>query len=186
MRSAPILTAVGILLVAAVAACTPPPPPGVAYPILCPVKGTVSFTNDWHAPRAGGLVHEGNDVFAARGRPNVAVTSGVLSRRVGARSGYAAWLVGDDGNEYFYAHFSSWAGGDRRVVAGEVIGYTGDTGDAFGTAPHTHFEVHPKGVNGAVNPYPSLVAACTDRSGVSASSQPEGDVPSAADDGLER
>jgi murein DD-endopeptidase MepM/ murein hydrolase activator NlpD len=188
MRRVPILAVVSVMAVVAVAACMPlPPPEGASYSIQCPVTGRVSFTNDWHAPRAGGLLHEGNDVFAPSGTPNVAVVSGVASWRVGARSGKAVWLDGDDGNEYFYAHFTEWNGSERRVVAGEVIGFTGMTGDAAGTSPHTHFEIHPAGADGdAVNPYPSLVAACTNRAGVSAASAPDDDLSSAADDGLER
>ncbi len=195
MRRVPILAVVSLVAAAGVAACTPlppPPPEGASYSIRCPVNGRVSFTNDWHVPRAGGNVHEGNDVFGPRGTPAVAVVSGVAKWRVGARSGLAAWLEGDDGNDYFYAHFDARQGEERRVVAGEVIGYVGTTGDAVGTSPHTHFEIHPDG-GAAVNPFPSLVNACPDRAGVSAASASDGDVPasdgdvsSASDDGLER
>lgn len=166
-----------------------PPVAGEIFDILCPVTGAVSFTNDWHAPRAGGLLHMGNDIFAPRGRPNVAVVDGIARFRTGARSGKAIWLDGDDGNEYFYAHFDAWhgTGPERRVTAGDVIGYTGNTGDAATTPTHTHFEIHDGALDGeAVNPYPSLVEACTNRTGVSAAEHTEvGDVPSAGADGLE-
>ena len=193
MRRAVFPALTGLVVTVMVAACTPPPPPppaGTAYAIRCPVTQDVSFSNDWHAPRAGGLLHEGNDIFAPRGRANVAVVSGLARFRTGARSGKAIWLDGDDGNDYFYAHFDSWkgTGPERRVVAGEVIGYTGNTGDAATTATHTHFEIHPAAAGGEpVNPYASLVKACTSRTGVSTASSPDaGDVSSAADDGLER
>jgi peptidoglycan LD-endopeptidase LytH len=184
MRRVPILAVVTLIAATSLAACAFPPVEGASYPIRCPVTGRVSFTNDWHAPR-GALLHEGNDVFAARGTTSVAVVSGVAEWRFGSRSGLAVWLNGDDGNDYFYAHFDAWNGSARRVVAGEVIGYVGTTGDAVGTSPHTHFEIHPGGGHNPVNPYPSLVTACTDRAGVSAASPGGGDVSSAADDGLE-
>lgn len=159
MRRALVLTVAPLIIVAAVSACTPvpPPPEGAAYDIRCPVTGTVSFSNDWHAPRSGGLLHEGNDVFAPRGRANVAVVAGTARYRTGTRSGKAIWLDGDDGNDYFYAHFDAWegTGPERRVAAGEVIGYTGNTGDAASTPTHTHFEIHPAGAGGdAVNRTP--------------------------------
>ncbi len=186
-------TLAGFTLAAVAVACVrlpEPPPDGVAYDILCPVTGTVSFTNDWHAPRSGGTLHEGNDIMAPRLTPSVAVVDGEIRWAVGDKSGYAVWLEDEDGNEYFYAHFAAWAhadaavGSKRDVVAGEVIGYVGDTGNAAGT-PHLHFEIHPDGGE-PVNPYPSLYAECTDRTGTHGATGRGSDVASTSDDRFER
>jgi murein DD-endopeptidase MepM/ murein hydrolase activator NlpD len=135
------------------------PAPVAAGNLICPVRGAVSFVDSWGAPRPQGR-HEGVDLMAARGTPNVAVVSGdVRMRSAGGRPGLGVALEGDDGNLYYYFHFDSYAGGSRRVTQGEVIGYTGNTGDASGGPTHTHFEVHPGG-GGPVNPYPYVVGVC--------------------------
>lgn len=135
------------------------PAPAQAGSLVCPIQGPVSFIDSWGAPRPQGP-HMGVDLMAARGSPNVAVVSGeVTMRSPGGLPGLGVHLQGDDGNLYYYFHFDSYEGGARRVAQGEVIGYTGNTGDASGGPTHTHFEVHPGG-GGAVNPYPYVAAVC--------------------------
>jgi murein DD-endopeptidase MepM/ murein hydrolase activator NlpD len=126
--------------------------------IVCPVQGAVSFIDSWGAPRHQGA-HQGVDLMAATGTPNVAVVSGDVTYKGGGTSGLGAYLHGDDGNLYYYFHLSAYEGGARHVSQGEVIGFVGNTGDARYTAPHTHFEIHPGG-GAAVNPYPSVAAVC--------------------------
>ena len=130
----------------------------VSTGIVCPVQGAVSFIDSWGAPRHQGA-HQGVDLMAATGTPNVAVVSGDVTFKEGGTSGLGAYLHGDDGNLYYYFHLSAYEGGARHVSQGEVIGYVGNTGDARYTAPHTHFEIHPGG-GAAVNPYPSVAAVC--------------------------
>jgi murein DD-endopeptidase MepM/ murein hydrolase activator NlpD len=126
--------------------------------IVCPIRGALSFIDSWGAPRHQGR-HQGVDLMAARGTPNVAVVAGTVSFRAGGTSGKGAYLNGDDGTLYYYFHLDSYEGDARRVAQGEVIGYVGNTGDARYTATHTHFEIHP-GHGDAVNPYPSVRAVC--------------------------
>lgn len=135
-----------------------------------PVAGDVEFIDSWGYPRMMGTPsahwHQGTDIFAIHGTPLIAAENGELAR-VGTASlgGNKLWVRGDSGNEYYYAHLSAFAPGiedGRRVRAGEVIGYVGDTGNARGTSPHLHFEIHPDG-RGPVNPYPLLKAAYGNR-----------------------
>jgi murein DD-endopeptidase MepM/ murein hydrolase activator NlpD len=127
--------------------------------LLCPVQGPVSFVDSWHDPRPGGRAHEGVDLMSPRGTPNVAIVSGAVTMRSGGTSGNGVTLRGDNGDEYRYYHLSAYEGGARTVAQGDVIGYTGNTGDASGGAPHTHFEIHPGG-GSPVNPYPTVRGIC--------------------------
>jgi murein DD-endopeptidase MepM/ murein hydrolase activator NlpD len=134
-----------------------------------PVFGTASFGDSFGAPRPGipGGWHHGEDIFAEEGSPLLAVADGTI-HTVGfiKLGGYRLWLRDDFGNEFYYAHLSAYsplAIDGKRVEAGDVIGFVGDTGDAEGGSPHLHFEIHPAamsglGYDGVVAPYPILIA----------------------------
>ena len=126
---------------------------------LCPVAGPVSFTDSWGASRSGGRSHKGVDMFAARGTPVVAPVGGVATLRSVSLGGLSFFLDGDNGDTYFGTHLDSY-GTSGRVSAGTVLGYVGNTGNARTASPHLHFEIHPGGFGGAVNPYPTVRAAC--------------------------
>jgi murein DD-endopeptidase MepM/ murein hydrolase activator NlpD len=98
-------------------------------------------------------------MFAPTGAPLVAVKAGTISHMaMNGAGGNEAYLAANDGNVYFYAHLSQYAGGPRSVSQGEVIGYVGSTGNA--AAPHLHFEIRIGGANGSrINPYPTLASA---------------------------
>jgi murein DD-endopeptidase MepM/ murein hydrolase activator NlpD len=128
---------------------------------VCPVQGGVSFTDTFGAPRSGGRTHKGVDMFAATGTPLVAVVAGSVFFQSDNLGGLAAYVQGNDGNTYYYAHLSDYAGGSRSVSAGELIGHVGNTGDASDGPSHLHFEIRPGGPNGlAINPYPTVRAHC--------------------------
>ena len=132
-----------------------------------PVYGPSSFSDDFGAPRATTGWHHGNDIFATLGAPVLAVADGTLFS-VGWNDvgGNRLWVRDQAGNEFYYAHlsaYSSLARDGAQVKAGDVVGFVGTTGDAAGTPPHLHFEVHPRqllwmGYDGAVDPYPYLLA----------------------------
>jgi murein DD-endopeptidase MepM/ murein hydrolase activator NlpD len=125
--------------------------------LVCPVPGA-AFSNDFGQPRTG-HTHQGNDMFAPMGTPNLAVVSGNITYGDGGSGGMGAYLEGDNGVTYVYYHLSEYLGGPRRVAQGEVIAKLGMSGNAG--APHTHFETRPGGRTAtAINPYPTLVKIC--------------------------
>ncbi len=125
--------------------------------LVCPVPGA-AFSNDFGQPRTGHS-HQGNDMFAPMGTPDLAVIGGNITYGDGGSGGMGAYLEGDNGVTYVYYHLSEYVGGPRRVAQGEVVGKLGMTGNAG--APHTHFETRPGGRTApAVNPYPTLVKIC--------------------------
>lgn len=103
-----------------------------------------------------GRGHKGVDIAAPYGTPIYAAASGKISKTVisGWGSGYGKHVVikNDDGNTCRYAHMSYLAEGIAEgdyVVAGQLIGYVGSTGDSTGN--HLHFEVITSD-NSYVNP----------------------------------
>jgi murein DD-endopeptidase MepM/ murein hydrolase activator NlpD len=127
--------------------------------MVCPVAGPTSFVDSWGAPRSGGRSHQGVDMMAAYGTPQVAIVSGTITYAAySSLGGNIQYLSGDDGNLYVYIHSSSFTVTSGHVQAGQVISYVGDTGNAAGT-PHLHFEFHPGG-GAAVNPTPLVASLC--------------------------
>ncbi len=100
--------------------------------------------------------HTGLDFAAPYGTEIHAVAGGVVSS-AGYDGAYGNKTVVtlDDGTEIWYCHQSEFAvsAGDT-VTPGELIGYIGETGNAFGA--HLHVEVHPGGGD-AVDPFPAFV-----------------------------
>jgi murein DD-endopeptidase MepM/ murein hydrolase activator NlpD len=128
-----------------------------------PVNGGASYSDTYGGVRNDIYDgwHHGDDLFASLGTPVVAVATGKLSL-VGWNQlgGWRLWLTDGRGNSFYYAHlagYSRWILDHPNVKAGQVIGFLGRTGDAFTTAPHLHFEIHPQlylrlGYDGAVDP----------------------------------
>ena len=122
----------------------------------CPVPGS-RFINGWGFARSGGRSHAGIDLFAPMGTPVYAPASGWVDIATGSIGGLQFRLTDANGTLWFGSHLSKF-GKSGQVSAGDVIGYVGDSGNAKGSNPHLHFEVHPSGQ--AVNPYPFLRSAC--------------------------
>jgi len=123
----------------------------------CPVP-TGGFINDFGFPRPAGRVHEGNDLFAARGTPVRAPVSGQAERTPNSIGGNAVQLRGDDGNRYYLAHLDS-SGRPARSPPATWSATSATRATPITTPPHLHFEVHPNGGQ-AVNPFPTITLAC--------------------------
>jgi hypothetical protein len=136
-------------------------------PIVFPMLGNVTWTDTFGASRGGGTrKHIGQDLAAEKMRPLLACFDGVLRRySILSTDGYTANYIhinndtpgtddGEGGDEYAYAP-GVWDG--VSVVAGQMIAYCGDSGNAEETIPHLHFELFSK--NGVFNAANSLLAA---------------------------
>lgn len=132
-----------------------------------PVHGPASFSNTFGAARAVVGWHHGEDIFAPLGAPVLAVADGtIFSAGWNDLGGNRLWLRDANGNEFYYAHmaaFTPLAVNGTRVRAGDVLGFVGASGDAEGTPPHLHFEIHPvgmlgRGYDGVITPYRYLLA----------------------------
>lgn len=131
--------------------------------VVCPLTpGRVSFIDSWGYPRSGGRRHKGTDMFARYGDPVFAMESGTVSVRTGGLGGLTIWLTGDSGIAYYYAHLSRYdVSSGQRVTQGQQIAGNGNSGNAEGTSPHVHLQIHPGGrSSSAVNPYPTVAEAC--------------------------
>jgi murein DD-endopeptidase MepM/ murein hydrolase activator NlpD len=122
-----------------------------------PVAGLADWSDNWLEPRFTPTfhLHQGDDIFAARGTPVRAPFAGVVryAPQEGA-GGNAAYVTTADGTYYYMAHldsFSTKIASGASVKQGDVVGFNGDTGDATGGATHVHFEIHPRG-GAAIDP----------------------------------
>ena len=113
--------------------------------LLMPVDGArvSEVANTWGAPRGGGLVHAGQDIFAKRGTLVRSATAGIVWMiGTSVRGGIWVYVLGAGGRRYYYAHLERVASGLRegqRVTTNTVLGRVGTTGDAETTPPHLHF-----------------------------------------------
>jgi hypothetical protein len=142
--------------------------------IVFPLIGDVEVDDNYGDPRANGR-HAGIDMMTPRRTPVVAAEAGKVKWwTTSARAGCMLYLYGASGTTYLYIHLNN----DRtlkndnkggcvaastytvpdgtQVTAGQLIAWSGDSGDADGN-PHLHFEVHPN--DGAdIDPFATLVS----------------------------
>jgi len=112
-----------------------------------PIRGG-TFSSGF-GPRWG-TMHKGIDWACSSGTPVFASSAGVVERAEYSGSyGYVVYIDHPDGRQTRYAHNSKLACKvGQSVKQGEVIAYSGSTGNS--TGPHVHFEILIGGVQ--VNP----------------------------------
>jgi len=148
---------------------------GAAVPqkIIFPVLGSTTYTDDFGDPRADGPPHQGIDIIAGKRSLALAAEAGKVEFYArSATAGCMLYLHGASGTDYYYIHLNNdltpkndnrgkcvagtaYAKGLKdgaKVVAGQPVGYVGDSGDANGIHAHLHFELHP-GRKAATDPY---------------------------------
>ena len=121
-----------------------PAPTGAASAAgyVWPVHGVLTSYYGWR----WGRMHEGIDIAVSNGTPVVAAAAGTVIV-AGWMGGYGNLVVVDHGGgvSTAYGHNTSVAAGvGQHVAQGQLIAYSGNTGNS--TGPHVHFEVR---INGA-------------------------------------
>ncbi|WTW97020.1 peptidoglycan DD-metalloendopeptidase family protein [Streptomycetaceae bacterium NBC_01309] len=115
--------------------------------------------------QAGGRwsnLHTGIDFPVDRGTPVRAVTDGVVRTEWNRSYGNMVILTAADGTETWYCHLTRAKVNSGPVKAGDVIAYSGNSGNS--TGPHLHLEVRPNG-GAPINPIPWLRARGLDPTG---------------------
>jgi murein DD-endopeptidase MepM/ murein hydrolase activator NlpD len=135
---------------------------------VSPIAGiTVKDLHDSFNEMHHGHPHEAIDIVELRGTPVHAVVDGTIKKIFFSRRGGKTIYEFDRAEAYcyYYAHLDGYASGlheGQHISAGDVIGYTGSTGNASPDAPHLHFAVYELGPDKrwwqgrALDPYPLL------------------------------
>jgi murein DD-endopeptidase MepM/ murein hydrolase activator NlpD len=151
--------------------------PAEEFHLVFPQDAAVTrFDSTYGAGKEDGRRHQGNDLMAPKMTPVYAVSDGVVIRAATTpRAGSHIWIDHGNGWTSWYMHLNNDTPGTDNgraardetfapgieagafVVAGQVIGFVGDSGNAEGTESHTHFELHKDGRS--VNPYSYLTEA---------------------------
>ena len=126
--------------------------PSIGFPVKG--KNSRSISSFFGDPRDGGRrEHHGVDIFAPRHTPVLAPSDASVTRvGEGDIGGRYVWLYDSRRSMYLYfAHLETQevSRGDI-VLAGQLIGTVGNTGNARYTPPHLHFGIYK---NGPIDPF---------------------------------
>jgi hypothetical protein len=178
-----LLLAIAVLpLLANSANAAEPPPPDWVFPLVGTDGVDFAYSDTFGAPRGGGRTHHGVDIgtYGIKGVPVVAAADGVIkyvnwsseaddlneerccTLAIQHADGWETWYIHMNNDDPGTDNGLAWGIAEGilpgvEVKAGQLIGWDGDSGNAEGTIPHLHWEVH---LNGAVvNPTPHADAA---------------------------
>jgi hypothetical protein len=177
------LVAVLISLSAASANAADPPAPDWVFPLVGQDGVDFAYYDTFGAARGGGRTHHGVDIgtYGVKGVPVVAAADGVIEYvnwssdpgdlnperccTIGIEhaGGWVTWYIHLDNDTPGTDDGKGWGIAPGilpgvEVHAGQLIGWDGDSGNAEGTYPHLHWEVHAPG-NVVVNPTPHADSA---------------------------
>jgi peptidoglycan LD-endopeptidase LytH len=129
---------------------------------VCPVARPRTYVDSFGAARYSGGFHrhEGIDIMAPRATRILAPFDGRAKSSTSWNGGLQVYVYGQNGF-VFNSHLER-AGKMGKVHAGDVVGYVGSSGNAWGGATHDHFEWHPRG-GAAVDPFDMLNQVCRGR-----------------------
>lgn len=118
----------------------------------------VYWSDTFGAPRSGGRSHVGVDMLGPKMTPLLAAVDGTITW-MRSNGNNMLVITDDDGWEYWYIHLNNDTPGTddgannydeafgpgietgATVVAGQVVGYMGDSGNAESSGSHLHFEI---------------------------------------------
>ena len=164
---ATVIIAIGALFPPSPAWASSEPPFDLVFP---QETAKTHFSSTFGAQRSGGRRHNGNDLMAPRMTEVYAVADGTIIQVSRSRlSGRYIRIQHVDGWTSHYVHLNNDSPGTddgsaewdftvapgievgREVVAGQLIGWVGDSGNAEWSGTHTHFELRHNG--SPINPY---------------------------------
>lgn len=141
------------------------------------IAGEASYSHDWWFPRfgPGWRLHKGTDVFAPFGTGVRAPVDGRVRITNGGLGGLSVYVIEPSGTYWYMTHLSGIAPGlveGASVTTGQIVGFVGTSGNAAGTPPHVHIQIHPGGgeaidpkavldqfISDAMGQVPQIVAA---------------------------
>lgn len=126
-------------------------------------KYTTPPMGRWKAWRTSGLGHQGWDYYAPRGTPIYAIADGYVPKAgvnySGANAVRSSWsaqvgfghslqiIHGDVKAVYAHMNAVPLVAEGARVREGQLIGYVGDSGNAWAVGTHCHLQTSRAGVN---------------------------------------